>query len=141
MKKIIQTRKDQEVWNMLDYLSSESFTDVTKRSDGVFTGGFLSGSSIPLTNKTTISNSGRENHGFTVDFNEHTIVLYAYEESGHNGDHYNCIDYHVDWSHIYSSYDGLKERVRQKAIKQEEAERQAQQGLVRMQAVLDGKCR
>ena len=56
----------------------------------------------------------REHHEYTISFKEKSLNMYAYDESAHNGDHYNCYARDIDFSNILSIFDALTVLCRKK---------------------------
>jgi hypothetical protein len=102
--------KEQEIRNMLEHIAGKEYT-IRKRAEGVFyleRDYGIDTSSLP---------SDRYRN-FTVDFNNKTIEAYSYEESYHNGDHYNCSNDNVAWECLLSAHDALM-RVLRKELEKE----------------------
>lgn len=119
--------KEQEIRNMLEYIAGKHH-DFRKRCEGVY---IVSDGLEP-----TVS---RENYSWDIDFLNKTIIEYAYDESHHNGDHYNCITNNLNWIHLQTGYTKIKYNV--KLLVEKEVLRKLQDQLVetRMNDILQGK--
>lgn len=92
--------QELEIRKMLEYLSNKVYS-VHKVNDSVFM----------LEHSLGISEESlprRDCHRFTIDFDNRTINTYSYDESHHNGDHYNCSFNSIPWEKISTMHSVLK---------------------------------
>ena len=135
---------DQQIQNMMEYISSRPHgCYIHKREEGVYhVYGYMATQKIPRASDKAVCNmDARDERVFYVDFNNKTIEYCAYDVSGHNGDHYNCVELDVDWSHLLTCYDALKQVVQQLAAKQVAEEELAKAGEKRLNEILSGEYR
>ena len=78
---------DKQIQNMLNYLSNKNYS-IHKFNDNKFE------------LRLNIDNNKHDNCEYIIDFNNKTIYLYSYDESRHNGDHYNCEYIDLPWSEL-----------------------------------------
>ena len=71
----------------------------------------------------------REHHSYTISFEEKSLHMYSYDESHHNGDHYNCLSKDIDFDNILSIFNALEILCRKKLEKQIEKEKSDKQKL------------
>lgn len=98
---------------MLEYVAAHTcpITDgdtLIKRGDVFHTERFFS---VPFPD-----GEKREGWSLSIDFVKKTITVYAYNISGHNGDHYACITFNPKWDHLLTGYEPLKAEVRNIAV-------------------------
>lgn len=125
--------KEKEIRNMLEYLCKKDICKFTQSSPGLFhvEGFFCAPNNLKLL--------ARQNHNdFTVDFNKKTMSIYAYDESYHNGDHYNCFSLNLKWSCLLTGYESLKEYIRPLALQDFKDEEENKIAKKQLQKILKG---
>lgn len=107
-------KEEKEIHKLLDYVAGKYPSKVHKRSDGIFT-----------LDNGVLSDNLHETHDkdgwdFTVNFNDKTIKLHAYNESYHNGDHYGSVNVSVDWNHLLTGHGYLRSVAKRFALEEVE---------------------
>ena len=93
---------DKHILNMLNYIANK-YSGISKRSDGIFEIDNYIVYSLGIKDTDLC----RDFSSLTIDFNKKTMSLYSYDESGHNGDHFNCKHSNIDWGNLLLSFDSL----------------------------------
>lgn len=123
--------KEQEIRSMLEYLTKRyGYSSTRKRADGIF--------ETPNLKWISVADK-QESQCFTIDFNKKTIEVYVWDESGHNGDHFNYYTENVNWEHLLTGYDSFLNQTR--AAAKAEAVRKLENQLadISVEKILSGK--
>jgi hypothetical protein len=127
-------KKELEIKNMLDYLSSRSNGFYFRKVNGdEYT--LFSSFGMKLPAEVT----ARDSYSLSVDFKNKVLSVYAYDESHHNGDHYNCYNCELDWNQVLSWHDALLARIKPYAKEEILKEYQDKMINIKLEKIVNGK--
>jgi uncharacterized protein YutD len=130
-------QREQEIRRMLEYIAKhDDFGCIRhdERTDAFYVSG--------LFDEVLASDGKKRDHTtFIILFNVKSLSIYTYDESHHNGDAYNTEKFAVDWNHILTGYDRLKEQVRELALAEAEKKIKKKMGDKQLAKILKGELR
>jgi hypothetical protein len=95
MEDLILSKNEKQIFNLLSFISQNHIQyeyRVEEPRPNIF-----KTSNYSL---TSLWSDNREKHHLTIDYNIKNITVYAYDESRHNGDHYNDHSYNISWDKL-----------------------------------------